>query len=131
MATGAVRVRGLKELTRAFKAISKDLSKELNAELREAADPVKQEGEHLALTRIRNMPRSPEWAGMRIWISKARGVVFMVPAARGRRLRGSSRPNLADLLMERAMEPALAANQGEVVDRVDRLLGRLAGENGF
>lgn len=131
MATGAVRVQGLRELTRAFKNISGDLSRELNNALTDAADPVKQEAEQLALTRIRNMPRSPDWAGMRIGVSKARGVVFMVPATRSRRRPGSSRPNLANLLLERSMEPALDANQGEIVERVDRVLGQLAGENGF
>jgi hypothetical protein len=131
MATGAVRVRGLKELTRDFKKISKDLSKELRKELVEAAEPVKQSAQSLALGKIRNMPRSPHWAGMRVGVSQAQGVVYMVPAARSRRMRGRSRPNLANLLLERAMEPALVENELLIVERVDFMLGRLAHEHGF
>jgi hypothetical protein len=53
----------------------------------------------------------------------------MVPQAK--RGRGSGRANLNALLMERAMQPALDQNESEVVDHMDKLLGRLAGENGF
>lgn len=129
MATGTVRVRGLKELARAFKGISKDLSKELVQELRQAADPVKKEAEQLALTRIRNMPRTPEWAGMRIAVAKSRGTVTMYPQRRRRG--GSARPNLATLLMDEAMDPGLEHNQQKVINRIDGLLGRLGGEHGF
>jgi hypothetical protein len=129
MATGAVRVRGLRELTRAFKKISKDLDKELTNELKEAAEPVRSGAEKLALGRIRNMPRSPHYAGMRVGVSKAQGAVYVVPA--WRRRGGSGRANLKTLLLERAMDPALEENQGEVLDKVDRMLGRLAGHQGF
>lgn len=124
-----VRVQGLKELTRAFKAISKDLDRELVGELKAAADPVKAEGEKLALTRIGNMPRSPDWAVMRIGVSKAQGLVYMVPQRRRRG--GSGRANLANLLMDRAMDPALEKHQDDVVQRVDQLLGKLGGDHGF
>ena len=129
MATGAVRVKGLKELTRAFNGMSKDIAQDLVWELEEAADPVRKEGEHLALTTIGNMPRSPQWATMRIGVSKAKGLVYMVPAMRRRS--GSGRPNLAGLMQPRALDPALEANENEVVDRVDKLLARLGGEHDF
>ena len=129
MATGAVRVRGLKELTRAFKNISKDLSRELNDELKEAAEPVRSGAERYALGRIRNMPRSPHYATMRVGVSKAQGVVYVVPA--WRRRGGKGRANLKTLLLERAMDPALEENQAEVLHKVDNMLGRLAGHQGF
>lgn len=130
MATDAVRVKGLKELTRAFNGMSKDIAQDLVWELEEAADPVRKTAEPLALTTIRNMPRSPRWATMKISVSKAKGAVAMFPASR--RQRGSSgRPNLADLLMDRAMDPALEANETEVVKKVDDLLERLGDEHGF
>lgn len=129
MATGTVHVSGLKELTRALKGISNGLDRELVGELKAAADPVKAEGEKLALTEIRNMPRSPDWAAMRIGVSKAQGSVYMVPQRRRRG--GSGRSNLATLLMQRAMDPAVERNQDEVVKRVDDLIGRLADNNGF
>ena len=130
MAAGAVRVRGLRELSRDFKRMSKDLSDDLTDALKEAADPVKETAQHLALSEIENMPASPHWARMRIGVSRAQGTVYMVPAAR-RRSSGRSRPNLATLLLDRSMDPALDKHSDEVVDRVDKMLGDLAGANGF
>ena len=130
MADGAIRVIGLKELSRDFKRMSKELSDELVGELKDAAQVVVDEAEELALRRIRNMPRSPRWAGMRIGVSRAQGLVYMVPAAR-RRSGGSGRKNLADLLLDEAMDPAAEKNAGKVVDRLDDMLGRIANGNGF
>lgn len=132
MKTGTVatlKVEGLQPLIRSFKNMGGDVHKELNDSLRAAAAPVETDAEHLAMTRIRNMPRSPHWAGMRIGVSVARGVVFMVPAARSKRTR--KRRKFGDLLLERAMDPALERNAVKVEHEVDRMLGRLAGENGF
>lgn len=125
----AIRVIGLKELSRDFKRMSKDLSDRLVDELKEAAQVVADDAEDLALTRIRNMPRSPRWAGMRIGVSRAQGLVYVVPAARSRRR--THRPNLADLLLEEAMDPAVEKNQKKVVERLEEMLDRLANSNGF
>jgi hypothetical protein len=54
----------------------------------------------------------------------------MVPQARRRGGRGG-RPNLADLLMERAMDPALEQKSSQVAERVDDMLGHLFSKNGF
>ena len=97
--------------------------------LEEAAQPVELEAEALAVSRIRNMPRSPRWAGMRIGVSRMESLVYMVPAARSRRR--TKRPNLADLLLTRAMDPALEHNAAQVEKTVDHMLAELAGKNGF
>jgi hypothetical protein len=131
MAAGAVRVAGLRELQSDFRKISRDLNKELRAELIDAADPVKVRAESLALAKIRNMPSSPHWAGMRIGVSAAKASVFMVPQARARGRRGGARPNLKNLLLDRAMGPALEEKQNEVVEGVGQMLDNLAGANGF
>jgi hypothetical protein len=128
VATGAIRVRGLRELQRDFKKISKQLSQEVKDSLVEAADPVKQSAQELALGEIRNMPESPRWAEMRIGVT-ARSV-YMVPQARRRGGHGG-RPNLANLLLERAMDPALERRADDVVRGVDAALGHLFDRNGF
>jgi hypothetical protein len=66
---------------------------------------------------------------MRIGVSVARGVVYMVPAARSKRTR--KRPKFGELLLTRAMDPALEHNAAKIEQAVDDMLGRLAGENGF
>lgn len=128
MPLGTVHVRGLKELTRDFKKISKELDRELVGELKEASEPVRKGAESLSLTRIRNMPRSPDWATMRIGVSRAKGLVYVVPAHR--RGRGSSRPNLSGLLLTQ-MESAVEQNEDEVVRRIDGMIDRLGRHNGF
>lgn len=127
MASGTVVVRGLKELTRDFKRISKDLDKEVVDGLVEASDDVKRDAESLALGRIRNMTQ--HWSQMRIGVSRAQGMVYMVPLARGR---GQiHRGNLKTLLLERSMDPALERNSDTVEKKLDAVLGKLAGDNGF
>ena len=127
----AVRVNGLRELTRAFAKIDKDLSNEVRDELLDAVEPVKERAQQLALSRIRNMPQSPEWAEMRTGVSRARGVVFMVPASRSRRRPNRRRRNVGELLVERAMDPAVDEQTDEIVRGVEHVLDRLGRENGF
>jgi predicted NAD-dependent protein-ADP-ribosyltransferase YbiA (DUF1768 family) len=127
MATGTVRVTGLRELNRAFKKISGDLDKEMKKSLIKAAEPVKVRAEALALGRIRNMPRSPRWADMRIGVTQ-KGV-YMVPFARNRG--GSGRSNLKSLLLDRSMDPALEEKQNEVVEGVGEMIDYLSRSNGF
>jgi len=119
----AIRVHGLKELTRDFKKISKDLDKLVTAELTDAAKPVQTKADELALSEIRNMTSS--WARMRIGVSRARGVVFMVPASRGRKYK---RPNLGGLLMDRAMWPAAEEERDDVVEALGEMIDRLGGK---
>ena len=73
----------------------------------------------------------PVVQGMRIGVSRAQGLVYMVPAARSRRKPNRSRKNLAALLLDEAMDPAVERNADKVTRKVDDLLGRLADRHGF
>ena len=111
----AVRVVGLRQLQRAFNQASPELHKDVRLALRTVAEPIAADAQSLALGRIRRMPSSPKWAQMRIGVTQT--LVYVAPQQRGiksrtdRRLR---RPNLADLLMGRAMQPALDKNVSRV-----------------
>lgn len=130
MADGAiVAVSGLADLARDFRKMSKDIHQDLVFELEEAAGPVRKDAEQLALSEIRNLPPTPDYAEMRIGVVRSTFTVYMVPAWKTTRRR--PRPNLGGLLMGRAMDPALERNQGKVIDRVDDLLARLGGEYDF
>lgn len=124
---GAVKVSGYSELIRSFRKISKSISKELRAELRKTAEPVKVTAQQLALGDIRNMPRSPRWAGMRIGVT-AKGV-YLVPASR--RGRGSGRANLKGLLLEQAMDPAVERESPAIMDGVGQMFDNLTRASGF
>lgn len=117
MSTSTVRLRGFRELNRAFKVADRTLHKELQSELREAAEPVRSGSEELArggIPRIGN-----EWWQMRVGVTTK--VVYVAPKKRSKDPR-RKRPNLAGLLLGRSMEPALEANASVVEAHVGRAL---------
>ena len=119
-------VRGLRELTRTFNNAPKDVKKAYRAELRTVAEPVRSTAERLATSTIRKMRSSPDWSKMRTGVTTR--LVYVAPRKRGVRRGGNQRrrrPNLATLLSERALEPALDRNQNRVVKDFDDMLGRL------
>ena len=125
-AEGEVYVRGMRELSRAFAYADRDSRRELRAAFREVAEPVARDAESLAVARIRRMPESPRWSLMRVGVTRT--AVYVAPKQRGVRRRDDPhrRPNLADLMMDRAMEPALEQNQHEIEVAVEHALDRLA-----
>lgn len=123
--TGQVRIKGLRELNRALNKVNKGAAKAVRDELKEAAEPVRQTAERLAGVEIRNI--GPTWSAMRIGSRSA--TVYVAPRARNQG--GSPRPNLGILLLERAMFPAVAAHEDEIVDRVEDALDRLGASAGF
>lgn len=131
-ANTAVTVRGLKELNRAFGLADRELAKQLRSNLREIARPIADDAQRLAETEIRNMPLGksidgqPAWSRMRIGYGY--GIIYVAPQERGRRSRrivSIRRPNLATLLMDRAMDPALERNRGRIQGEVDKFLERV------
>lgn len=122
---GEVRIRGLAELQRDLKRISKDLGKELKDELRVVAEPVRMGAERLAVQNISHIGSA--WSGMRIGMTAR--TVYVAP--KRRRRGGSPRPNLGGLLMDRAMQPALDENEDKIVARVEFMLDRLGDTHGF
>lgn len=116
-------VDGLRELQRAFAAADKQLIRDLKDALKDAAEPVRSDAEHLAVSEIRRMRRSLEWSEMRIGVHPTN--VYVAPVKRGVKSRGNARHrrgNLAFLLLERSMVPALDRNEGQTVRRMDALL---------
>lgn len=115
-----LRVEGLRELQRALKVADKTLERELRSSLREVAEPVRADAERLAVSGI---PRvGLPWSRMRVGVTST--AVYVAPRQRGARGDGSrKRPNLAGLLLGRAMEPALKQNAPAVEREMDRMLG--------
>jgi hypothetical protein len=108
-------------MQRAFIRADKKLSTELRGRLREAAEPVAGTAETLAESQIRNI--GVRWSRMRVGVT--RSLVYVAPRQRGVKTNARNRlrrPNLAPLLMDRAMSPALDQHTSEIVESVDRLL---------
>lgn len=122
---GPIVIRGLSELQRDFKKLSKDVSKEIRTGLKDAAEPVRAKAQENAVGKISHI--GSVWPVMRIGVTGRS--VYVAPKARPHG--GSARPNLAGLLMDQAMVPAVESEQDHVVERLDDVLAGLAGENGF
>jgi len=118
----AVRVLGLRDLERAFAKADRRLVGDLKDALEEAAAPVRRDAQTLAGTTIRNLHAGDDWSRMRTGVS--RSVAYVAPVERGVKGRANQRRrrNLADLLMGRAMQPALERNQRAVERRFELLL---------
>jgi hypothetical protein len=128
-----VFVRGLHELQASLKYADRSLRLGVRSGLRQVAEPVQRGAEELAMSEIKRMPRSPKWSKMRVGIT--RDLVYIAPRQKGTRGRGDPRwrrgqgfahPPFSDILMDRAMEPALERHAGEIEARFEELLDRVS-----
>lgn len=118
-----LRVDGLRQLNQAMARAPKVLKKEWRAGQRKIAEPTRRMAEYRALTEISNMPESVEWSRMRTGITQK--VVYVAPKEKSRRARAllyARRPNLATLLMDRAMLPSLDHNAAQIMREFDGFL---------
>lgn len=117
-------VRGMADLQRALKVADRNVRLGVRREMRETAEPVRRDAESLAGVRIRNI--GDRWDRMRVGVTQRS--VYVAPRQRAVR-RGdhpAKRPNLAPLLMGRAMQPALEQNAPQVRQAFDEMLGTMA-----
>lgn len=121
MAAGSVKVKGLKELQRDFRRIDKDAAKAVRQGLKEAAEPVRQEA-----ARLFSGVDAHSAAGYKVRI-RQRGVAV----EQTRRRTTGLHPEFGKLQMRRALLPALASREDQVVDGLERVLDGLADRNGF
>lgn len=121
MTNQVIHVSGLRELERAFKVADREEAKLLRATLKETAQPVKRAAEGKAMSRIRNM--DGKWSQMRL--GYVRNLVYLVPKQKGRQSRANRalrRPNLKDLLLDRAMIPAREEQEPQVIRGIEQML---------
>lgn len=119
----AVSVRGLRNVQAGFVNADREIRLGFRVGLRQVAEPVASTAEQLAASTIRRI--GPRWSRMRIGITRT--LVYVAPRERGtRRRERSSRPNLAPLLMDRAMQPALDRHESEIVRGFEALLDHMA-----
>jgi len=114
-----LRVDELADLNRAFRLADRTLARELRGGLRDAAEPVRLDAERLATARISRI--GVPWSRMRVGVTTH--TVYVAPRQRGTRFAQRKRSNIAGLLIERAMVPALRANELRVVAEMEQVLG--------
>jgi hypothetical protein len=123
MPNPAIILRGQRELIRAFTLAGKETSREIRSELRGVAEPIRADAEQLAAETI---PRiGPKWSRMRVGVTTR--LVYVAPRQRGVRNFDDprARPKFADLVMGRAMEPALERNRVRAEAAVEEALARI------
>lgn len=125
MPTGEIRVHGLREMNRAFAKADKNLKKDLTKTLKQVAEPVRADASRRALQEIPNI--GEPWSRMRTGATTS--VVYVAPTRRGRQSQ-LHRPNLAGLLMDRAMQPALDAHSNDIEHELGRMLDVIGKEWG-
>lgn len=93
--------------------------------MRQTARPVAVTAEELATREIPNIGK--KWPKMRVGVTTR--VVYVAPRQKGVKRRGDQprrRPNLADLLMGRAMQPSLELHRPHFESSVARTMDRIA-----
>ena len=123
----SIEAEGLKDLELALRELEPKLLLKLKGALKQAAEPVSHTATQLAKGNIRNM--TEDWSKFRIGTRVA--LVYLAPRQRGTKIDRYKRPNFGTLLMERAMEPALSANEGIVAARADAAIGEAVKAAGF
>lgn len=129
MPIDAVDVEGLSGLQQAFALAGREVKGEMTGVLKGLAEPVRVTAQGLALEEIPRM--TMEWSRMRTGIGV--GSVYVAPVKRGVNSRKDNRfrrPNLFNLLLDRALEPALGRNLPGVVAGVERWLNGVADDWG-
>lgn len=117
-----IAITGLRELNAAFALADKESRLGVRRVQRDLAEPVKLGAETLASVRIRNI--GLRWSRMRIGVTRT--LIYVAPRQRGNRSTPRHRPNLANLLMDRAMQPALEARRPQLEQDTERMLDRIA-----
>ncbi len=119
-AAAGIKVRGFTELQRALKNADKETRLGIRKVERQVAEPVRVEAQALASREISHIGK--EWAAMRIGITTK--LVYVAP--KQRRRKGTARPNLAGLLLTKAMEPALDRHREQIERSMEEALDKMA-----
>lgn len=118
-----LEVHGLRELQRDLKRMGGELPVWLKARLRDIAEPIAEGAERRSVAV--DEPRVGRgWEKARVGVTMRE--VYVVPEKRGVKsktdLAGRRRPKFGVLLMREAYEPALDAEKGQIVPKLDLAL---------
>jgi hypothetical protein len=122
MAAGSVKVKGLRQMHRAFKNYDGALKRELEDELRAAGT--------IVATSARAKFVGIDQRSSAGFKSKTKGFGRVV-VQQSRRKTTGRRPDFGSLQMRRALLPAVAENEPQVLRAVEGMLDRIGRKEGF
>ena len=130
---GQVRIKGLKQLGRAFQRMDKALAKEMADELKKAGEPVADRASQYIVSggggfsAIAGIAARPgHWENMRVGASRSLGKAWVAPAWRSSK--GTLQGQILAEHMRFRMEGALEDESEAVQELVDKWLGQLGNE---
>lgn len=129
--SATVVVQGFEELQKSIARSGPAVKAAMNEGLREGGESVRAIAGLYARDRISGMKRAkvspPPWSIMRVGITSK--IVYVAPVERGIKSRNPfdprRRPNLFELILNRALEPAAITGQPIVAAKVEVLLDQL------
>jgi hypothetical protein len=122
VSSAGIKITNLRQFHRALKDYDEDLKRELEQELKDAGDIVRTEARRrFSAIDVRSA------AGFR---PRVRGFGRVVVEQSRRRTSGL-RGDFGSLQMRRALIPAVADNQGRVLEAVESMLDRIGRQEGF
>jgi hypothetical protein len=121
VAEGSVKVKGLRELDRAFRKLDSDVAKEVRAELTEVARPIAESAKQ-------KLSRYPG-VSLETIIPKttAKGALVV----QNKRKVSGRRSDFGALQMRQGLIPARSEHTSETVKGVEQVLDKLASREGF
>lgn len=121
MASGAVRITGLRETVRAFNKLDRAVTREVQKELKQAAQPV-------ADTAKQKLSR---YGGAKVSTVRPRARGASVFVTQGAKKVTGKRGDFGVLQQRQVLEPALEENREQVFHGVELALDRLTHSEGF
>lgn len=122
-----IEIEGFSELATALARTGTDVRRALNAGLKDLAEPIAHDAARFAEAGISGLARkrSSDWGAMRVGVAHGFSLIYVAPRERGRRGRGDDpmrRPQFADLLIAKAMDPAVEANEASVIAGAEKIV---------
>ncbi len=124
-----IAIEGYTDLDKAFRELEFGVQRSFREELKDASEPARIRSEQLALSEISGMRRwkTVNWSEMRLGATQQG--VYLAP--KNRRKIGQPRPNLAKLLIFKAMIPGTEQTLPEIEIQVQRVLDSSIAKAGF
>lgn len=121
MAAARIEIKGLDDLVRSFRRLDKDLTKEIQRGLQEAARPVAE----AAKSKLGKY-RGAATGGIR---PRVKGATAIVEQRKGKVT--GKRGDFGTIIMQKALIPARTEQADHVVKHLERVIDRLGGEEGL
>lgn len=110
--------RNVEQVNAALFACEPKIRRGALKEIERVAQTIDRDAEALARARIRRIGFA--WSQMRI--GRTSGSVYLAPVQRGTKRGRQKRPNLAPLLLDRAMRPAVRRNEAKVLAAANKAI---------